>query len=78
MKHTVLCYILLGAVYTYIKLHGVDALLQVCNFKSYNLADKYRQLLADIKDEEELEPDRVYWEEVIYNASKGLSDSDVT
>lgn len=67
-----------GAVYTYIKLHGVDALLQVCNFKSYKLADKYRQLLADIKDEEELEPDRVYWEEVIYSASKGLSDSDVT
>ena len=62
-----------GAVYTYIKLHGVDALLDVCKQKSYNLADKYRQLLADVAFEDD--EGQVYWEEVLYNASR-TSDSD--
>lgn len=54
-----------GMIYTYVTLHGVDKLLDVCQSNVYKLADKYKKLLADIQDQDCL-PGQVFWEETLY------------
>lgn len=65
-----------GVIYTYLKLHGIDKLIEICQSKAYKLAAKYQKLLDDVQEEEESGVlGQVYWEEVLYNASR-TSDSD--
>lgn len=56
--------ILPGVIYTYVTIHGVDKMLDVCNSKRWKLADKYRLLLASA---EAPVPGQMLFEEILYN-----------
>lgn len=39
--------VLSGVIYTYVTIHGVDKMLDICNSNFYKLSDKYRVLIAE-------------------------------
>lgn len=58
-----------GVIYTYVKLHGVDKLVEVCQSKAYKLAEKYRKLLVDAVEEDKT-MGQVLWEEVLFGGAE--------
>ena len=56
--------VLPGVIYTYIKILGVDNLVNICQSQSFKLADKYRILIAEADDSL---PGQVCMSEILYN-----------
>ena len=55
--------VLSGVIYTYVTIHGVDKMLDVCNSNLYKLADKYRVLIAEA---DEPLPGQLRMDEILY------------
>lgn len=55
--------VLSGVIYTYVTVHGVDKMLDICNSNVYKLSNKYRLLLAEAA---EPVPGQINMDEILY------------